>query len=359
MIFPTAWPIYKFSGSYQLVDVLESGPGYWAKFDEPTQTVEFEGLPIPSFTIPVVSGWNLIGSISYRLPVPLIYSEPPGIIIGKYRYVQGVGNVNLTARDSLKPGVGYWFKTNSAGDIILDINAIPHDTKEIDLSNSDKFVITDSDGNSQTLYVSNIDIDTSLANLNTDMPPLFPELNFDSRFEYGDLVKKVSSDSGLIDINILVQTNSLPVNLSWEINPDNGINYSFIGDSITGKVSNILVEAGNTSFSRLNNSRIQLFANVNKTNAKQLLPVEFVLEQNYPNPFNPATKIKFAVPKESQVYLSVFNILGEKVVELKNEIMKPGYYEVSFNPVTLASGFYIYQLIADDFISSKKMILLK
>lgn len=359
LIFPTASPVYKFSGGYQLVFALENGPGYWAKFNQPTQTVVFEGIPISSMTIPVVAGWNLIGSISYRLPVPMIYSEPPGIITEKYKYVQGFGNINLTPSDSLKPGSGYWFKTNSTGNIILDINAIPHEMEEIELSNSDKFVVTDADGNSQTLFVSNIDIDTSLASLNAEMPPVFPELSFDSRFEYGELVKKVSADSGLIDINILVQANSFPVNLSWDINPENGINYSFIGDSIIGKVSNILAESGITSFPQLNNSRIQLLAKVDGSSSKNLIPKEYNLSQNYPNPFNPVTTIKYDLPNTSDVSLIIYDILGRKVKELVNTKQQAGRYEIQFNASNLASGVYIYQLIAEKYISSRKMILLK
>ncbi len=65
--------------------------------------------------------------------------------------------------------------------------------------------------------------------------------------------------------------------------------------------------------------------------ARVPLPADFVLEQNYPNPFNPNTTINFAIPKETQVNLSIYSILGEKVKELKNEVMKPGYYEVNFD----------------------------
>jgi hypothetical protein len=191
------------------------------------------------------------------------------------------------------------------------------------------------------------------------MPPILPELPFDSRFEYGELVKKVSADSGFVDINILVQTNSFPVNLSWDINPENGINYSFIGDSISGKVSNILAETGHTSFNQLNNSRIQFFARVNKTSSNNLVPNDFVLEQNFPNPFNPSTTIKFGIPKETKVNLSVFNILGEKVRELKDELMKPGYYDIEFDASALASGIYLYRIQAGEFVQSRKMVLMK
>jgi len=88
-------------------------------------------------------------------------------------------------------------------------------------------------------------------------------------------------------------------------------------------------------------------------------PIDYNLEQNYPNPFNPNTLIKFSISNEVQVNLSVFNILGEKVKELKNEIMKPGYYEVEFNASSLASGVYSYRIKAEDFVETKKMVLLR
>jgi photosystem II stability/assembly factor-like uncharacterized protein len=88
-------------------------------------------------------------------------------------------------------------------------------------------------------------------------------------------------------------------------------------------------------------------------------PNEFSLEQNYPNPFNPATTIKFSIPKEVQVNLVIYDIPGEKVKELKNEVMKTGYYEVNFDASALASGVYFYRIKAGDFVQTKKMILLK
>lgn len=94
------------------------------------------------------------------------------------------------------------------------------------------------------------------------------------------------------------------------------------------------------------------------------LPTEFNLEQNFPNPFNPVTKIRFSVlPKvESQmskVILKVFDVLGNEVATLLDEEKPAGYYEIEFNAGYLTSGIYFYQLIADDFVQTRKMILLK
>lgn len=86
---------------------------------------------------------------------------------------------------------------------------------------------------------------------------------------------------------------------------------------------------------------------------------EFSLSQNYPNPFNPSTKISFTVPQTSNVKLSVFNMLGEKVAELINEIKSAGTYDVNFDGSRLTSGMYLYRLEAGGYVSTRKMTLIK
>jgi hypothetical protein len=89
------------------------------------------------------------------------------------------------------------------------------------------------------------------------------------------------------------------------------------------------------------------------------LPREFQLLQNYPNPFNPMTNIKYAVPKQSQVRIEIYNILGQRVRTLLNEEKPPGYYVVEFDASNLASGFYIYRMQAEGFEDIRKMIVTK
>jgi len=88
-------------------------------------------------------------------------------------------------------------------------------------------------------------------------------------------------------------------------------------------------------------------------------PKVFSLQQNYPNPFNPSTVIKYAVPSDGFVTLSVYNILGQKVASLVNQNVKAGSYEVKFNASNLSSGIYIYKLEAGSFNATKKMMLVK
>ena len=87
--------------------------------------------------------------------------------------------------------------------------------------------------------------------------------------------------------------------------------------------------------------------------------ISYVLYQNYPNPFNPITTIRYELPQDGQVTIEVFDILGQRVVTLINEYQKADRYEVIFNSVNLSSGVYIYGMKVNDFVTSKKMLLLK
>ncbi len=95
-------------------------------------------------------------------------------------------------------------------------------------------------------------------------------------------------------------------------------------------------------------------------------PTSFILYQNYPNPFNPSTKIKYSIPALTpslshgeRVILQVYDVLGREVVTLINEEKSAGSYEVEFDGNKLSSGVYFYQLKAGNFISTKKMVLLR
>ena len=89
------------------------------------------------------------------------------------------------------------------------------------------------------------------------------------------------------------------------------------------------------------------------------LPTQFNLAQNYPNPFNPTTNISFALPNNAQVELNVYDVNGQLVMKLVDDMMPAGYHSVEFDASMLASGVYIYTIKADNFVTSKKMVLMK
>ncbi len=89
------------------------------------------------------------------------------------------------------------------------------------------------------------------------------------------------------------------------------------------------------------------------------VPEVYTLQQNYPNPFNPVTVIPFTLPKSGKVELKVFNMLGKEVVTVLEQNVPPGKHAVMFNGSTLASGVYFYRLTVNDFVGTKKMVLMK
>lgn len=86
---------------------------------------------------------------------------------------------------------------------------------------------------------------------------------------------------------------------------------------------------------------------------------EFSLSQNYPNPFNPATVISYSVAENSFVSLKVYDVLGNEISDLVNEVKEPGKYTVSFDASNLSSGIYFYTLKANSNSLTKKMLLAK
>lgn len=90
----------------------------------------------------------------------------------------------------------------------------------------------------------------------------------------------------------------------------------------------------------------------------ETIPRDFILHQNFPNPFNPVTNIKFDIPKDVNVSIKIYDILGREVFSI-NEYKNAGSYEVQFNGSNFASGMYFYKLKADGFTDTKKMVLLR
>ena len=92
---------------------------------------------------------------------------------------------------------------------------------------------------------------------------------------------------------------------------------------------------------------------------RTVIPNKFYLSQNYPNPFNPVTTINYELPITNYVELSIYNILGQKVVTLLKENQAAGKYQIEWNASEFASGIYYYRLQAGDHVQTKKLVLLR
>lgn len=116
--------------------------------------------------------------------------------------------------------------------------------------------------------------------------------------------------------------------------------------------------AGSTQSNRPNIC-LKMNLGANSISNNPALPNNYSLSQNYPNPFNPTTKIEYAIPRQGNVNIKIFDIVGRVIATLVNEMKNPGYYSVDFSATELSSGVYYYKLESGEFTDVKKMIVIK
>ena len=160
-------------------------------------------------------------------------------------------------------------------------------------------------------------------------------------------------------------------NVKLELTLDNGMRWSTIEDSVpsTGTYNWLIPNTPSLQslikISDLNNSSINdqsdfkfTIGNVTGVDDKDI-PESYALLENYPNPFNPYTIIEYQIPKKSFVTLKVYDVLGNEVATLVDEEKAAGNYELTLNAEKLSSGVYFYQLRADSFVKTRKMVLMR
>jgi hypothetical protein len=155
----------------------------------------------------------------------------------------------------------------------------------------------------------------------------------------------------------------LNINHDYDAMWGNGHNRSFPGLIVNLAFNDIDNDGDNDMFVSTDEDVTLFFqSNLNVLgieNPPDILPEYFVLSQNFPNPFNPITTIKYSVPTTSNISLVIYDILGREIKTLVNEEKLPGNYTVEFNGANFSSGVYFYVMRADNFIDTKKFILLK
>lgn len=210
-----------------------------------------------------------------------------------------------------------------------------------------------------TLFISSSQPDTlSTGALNTNNNTNFKGINFEI------LVKDGSNQTQLSNFVLQTLTNNKGLHnfsKTFELNANafRNKNIFFIPKvDINGPFRNedLVFSLGNITISKED----QLFKDSILTIQSTKIPKDYSLGQNFPNPFNPHTVINFSLPKQSNVSLKIYNVLGKPVYTVfDSEPKSPGNYEVSFNADNLPSGVYFYTLISGNFIQTRKMILAK
>jgi len=343
--------VFEFANPYQSVTTVTPGVGYWMKHsgdrtyntgDEwPEEGIKF----VIHDPINADSAWNIFGVYEEVVPAAGLTTSPPGLMNGPvYGYS---GGYYITTQ--LVPGHGYWVKLDNDGQIIIPDAALKSNNEVTNWFNNDwgRIIISDAAGKNYTLYAVNGDIDLS----RYELPPAPPAGMFDVRFGSGRIAEDINSSTESIEMRGL----EYPITVSVE-------NMNIRLQDETGKQINVNVKSGE-EITIENNLINKLLVN----SGGRVAPIEYALKQNYPNPFNPSTTIKFALPQDSKVNLAVFNVLGEKVVQLADQEMKVGYHQIEFDASHYASGVYLYRLLVVDpesssgqgFVETKKMILMK
>lgn len=175
-------------------------------------------------------------------------------------------------------------------------------------------------------------------------------------------------DSGIAPLNIKITTNlsTVPdsiISFRWDFNNNGGVDsfeanpeYTFTEPGLYSIKLNVFTESDSASKTFYNIIKVlDIDTGLNEDNSHP----EFQLHQNFPNPFNPNTIIKFGLPHSEHVVLKIYDILGNEVAALLNKEVVAGVHEVEFGNSYLSSGFYFYRIMAGNFISTKKMLLVK
>ena len=348
-LFPTAVSnAFKFipGTGYQVETTLGPGTGYWLKFNA-AQSVELYGSGIANISIPVVAGWNMIGSISTTVPVANV-TVPGGAASSFYAY-----NGGYVVASTIQPGKAYWIKAGSGGNLVISATAKRNaEYREPDLSAFNKLIVKDKAGNKQTLYFG--DNDGKFPVDFFELPPSPPEGMFDVRYASQRMLEAYPAE-GNAEYGIRINSASYPVTIEYQLVSRTKSFALQIGD----RKYTLNSENGSIKLDNPNIAAISL-----KVGAMENVPTEFNLTQNYPNPFNPSTKFEFAVPKTARVEIVVYDILGSKVATLFDGVKNAGYHSIEWNGTNsrgelVPSGVYFVKMTSDGFSSVKKAIMMK
>jgi len=365
-VFPGAMSAYGFNNGYYQAGLLHPGNGYWVNLSGAINET-WDGYAIDDLVLELPPGWSMIGSISYPLPIASIGEDPGGSILSIYRFDGAYSQVT----DNLYPGEGFWINLSAAANITLSSSAIPKRAAGLPLVEEFPYTLrlpvtieTSFGDRELSLYISSL---TDLSDINNrfELPPLPPVAALDARFTddeqkgYHSLALREGYEKEC-RIRLSVPTGSDKLMIRWDKNVLKPGMF-FLNDGFGGVVfSDVdMAETDNLDLTGIpaDNVLIMYRGGAQIIDDYELLP-------NYPNPFNPSTQIGYLVKESGRVRLVVYNVLGQVVKTLVDEVQPSGRYTMMWDGkdsrgIPVAGGMYICRLTVNDYTQTMKMVLIK
>lgn len=329
------------------------GYGYFLRFPNPDTTI-ISGLLVKRiardvYPVRLFEGWNTIGSLSVPVGVDRITYDPastgltpPAALSGVFGYSTNRGYREVS---ELTPGSGYWVKLSGEGyyNVIAPVTkgSTPETGRDAVANVSAHITLRDAADRENTLFATEgrVQVDAN----RFELPPVPPSVDlFDVRFSNNGYVTASENPivrfSGVdypVTINVSNSANGYTV-----VDAQTGM---FVGEIAKGNGSVVVSDERVTSLRLLNN----------KTTA-----AEYAFDA-VPNPASTKSTISYSVPETQVVTIALFNAMGQQIRTLVNGVVTKGDSSVDLDASDLATGTYLVKIVANDFVSTKKINIVR
>ena len=391
---PTKWRLFTWNGSSQTYDEhpldLDMGAGYWLITNESHSIEGGAGMStdLSGKTINLPAGWNMVGN-PYHFSISLSNLTIEGDIEDKFYKYNGGG---YDQTQDLNPGVGYWIWAGTGGSVVFNPG-------QSDGGATAKALDTDDHGWTASIaaFTGHVDDKLNIFGVHPDAQDEKDTRDYHEPPVIGNYIRVAFDNTGWGNspgqYSTDIREESQDVK-TWEMSVKTNVSgivslYGIDMANIPADLDAILVDLDYGSATDLRDSRPYRFTSNGTERAHPfavivghpedveremktmgVIPDQFDLAQNTPNPFNPVTSIRLSLPEESNVSLTVFNLLGEEVAQIaSHQSMEAGSYRMIWNGRThggglAPSGVYLYMVDVQGvsgkhFRKTRKMILIK